>query len=721
MDRLEIYQKIKNCAEDLYMNHQTWTRADLADDLKNYGIKNDSFDVTILTYEAYRAYNNDAIIAEVYLDNDRNRSLVDSYKAYDYSINDHNNLAVWINNRINNNNAAFKSLKLCVDTLLKNNHETTSTNLIKTLTGTAGVDQVRTTAVDLLQQYTNTIDAYSCVRAEIKATIHDFESIREHIISICRQYAFSLIDTFGPSIQLIDPKLFDYSTISYLDEQRMLQQIKLEYDRISDSCSTIIGEISDSFKNSIHSSAIAYRKSGGGKTGMILAGLNMANHYLQATEKINILKQELKCMEVKAFHDVTNIKGDAERLKVIYKTINDLHIPKAMAYYRYADKVLKEELDRLLSSIYVTNNLKRLRDMRTTLLMKLSQLELTLNDNQTNIELYTHNIKTQNQELIKYKTQYEQIKRTKPTKPFFLWNLFSFGTLKSRYNRELYEWSLKAEPIIFAYNDIQNETKIYSERLKSQHEEQHHNKLKKDELNQQLTDINLEISLQLKDNPEAKLRLLQHLEPLLNLIRVGKQIVESRIDDKLVKATEISVDQEFKIPNELKQRIKNFTQTIQTELDNIIDESEDDEQEDNISLKESEIIDRNDNNSSKQNNTPSKNNKNTDLIKQKKQVSQQLVRTLESYCYLQALYQEGKLLQDKYIQELSRLQNEYKKDLEMIGNQSSELFQTIRQINTATNHEALKSGLLELAQIDSPQLTMDDIEQFLSGKKTLII
>lgn len=100
---------------------------------------------------------------------------------------------------------------------------------------------------------------------------------------------------------------------------------------------------------------------------------------------------------------------------------------------------------------------------------------------------------------------------------------------------------------------------------------------------------------------------------------------------------------------------------------------------------------------------------------------QQFITTLESYGYLQAMYENGKLQQQAYKQELARLQNEFAKEIKNIEARSAGVRETLRRINTATNHEELKSGLLALAQGNMPSLTMEDIDQFLAGNKTIII
>ena len=530
MDKQKLYQKIRDCAIELTRNKQTYTRADLAYELKDYGVGQDSFDIVKLVYEAYRFYGNEAAIAKAYVDNEQIQSLVDSYKACDYSEkNDTATLSDWIGSRSATGSKLLKSLTTTSNRVLKVKDAPTSTDVAGVLTGTSGVQQVRSKADVLFKNYTKMVDAYAAARAEIKATILDFVAIRENILSTYRKYATALIDAFGDSIKSVAPQLFDFDSISYLNEQYMLQQIRLEYDNISNSCSTLLGEINESFSTSIRESVAAYRQIGSNKLGMVVAGLNMANHYLQASERTNQLKMELVRLETNITRDVTTIKGDANRLCVIHKTLNDLYIPRALAYYRYAEEVLNTELNLLLDSVYATDELKALREERNVSADKLQLLEHEITDNRVNIDTYTSLLKQHKQSLKEYSAQYNQAKSSKPHKPFFLLNMLSFGYLGKQYNRNIYEWDMVAAPVIRSYENILVDIKLDTEELASHREDLKQRQKQQKQLVRQISQLNQKILSRIRTKPELKLKLLDHLEPLLKLLRIAKEIMESSL------------------------------------------------------------------------------------------------------------------------------------------------------------------------------------------------
>ena len=62
MDKLEIYKNIKTIADELCKENKTYLRADLAFELKKYGIASDSSEVSKLVFDAYRYFHDNGNI-----------------------------------------------------------------------------------------------------------------------------------------------------------------------------------------------------------------------------------------------------------------------------------------------------------------------------------------------------------------------------------------------------------------------------------------------------------------------------------------------------------------------------------------------------------------------------------------------------------------------------------------------------------------------------------
>ena len=87
-DKPAIYDAIRNIAAKLCKDGETYLRADLAYELKQYGIDADSIDVSKLALEAYKYFNNDRNIKQTFVTNDSRSALIDEYKLTDLLDND---------------------------------------------------------------------------------------------------------------------------------------------------------------------------------------------------------------------------------------------------------------------------------------------------------------------------------------------------------------------------------------------------------------------------------------------------------------------------------------------------------------------------------------------------------------------------------------------------------------------------------------------------------
>ena len=94
---------------------------------------------------------------------------------------------------------------------------------------------------------------------------------------------------------MVSPDLFDFKRIEWLDVDEMLKYVELEYNKLTEKCTALIGEISDSFRTSLQGSLQAYKSlSNGNKSlGLAMAGLTMLEHYMGASERANRLKSDL--------------------------------------------------------------------------------------------------------------------------------------------------------------------------------------------------------------------------------------------------------------------------------------------------------------------------------------------------------------------------------------------------------------------------------------------
>lgn len=679
-----IYNEIKRISDQLAKNGEVYSRADLSYELQEFGIKNDSFYVSKLVWDAYEFFHNDNRIKKVFLNNEGIRSLVEEYKLLHLMENDNTKeMFPLVYEILDNGKQTLDSLEELLSTTLTDVVDTVNkSDLMSYVKGTKGVSEVQAKANFLFDKYTLLVDTYLDAKEDVKIAVMDFVELRGYILDIYRRYTLKLIDVYGDSIKVIAPELFDFDAIQFLNVESMLKKIRLEYDQLSETCAVLMGEISDSFSKSLDDSLKGGNRMSDKYDKLILAGLTMVNHYIEAAERTTKSNQELEVFKQNIKHDVTTIKADYARLALIFKTLNDLYVPKANLFFQYSEQVLSNELKQLFDAIYQDPAIKHLAEEREATLAEIKKLEESLIDNRVNIDYYTQHIEKCNALILSKTNEYDEAKRRKPSKPFFLINWITMGTLNKSYYRDMYEWNAQCAPVISEFENCKMELKLDNDELTV------HNKLlntQQDEmqgLQLKLKNLNQKINEKIRVSDQTKQAVLQHLEPIIKLLRIAKDITESKLDERYIRSVNISDYRDTELSEATQNNISRFVGELQ--LTPSLPESE------------SEI----------------------DLISE--QVAQRSVELFEKWAQLKALQLKGSLINKAYDIELEKLQHQFNQDLATVDNQADLLTAILKKVRTAHNTEEIKEGLMLLLGNDE-SIKKADLKQFINGIKTIEI
>ena len=711
MDNNRIYQKIYDIASQLLKENAVYTRADLAYELQEFGIKTDSFEIGMLVWEAYKRFNDNEAIRRSFYDNEKKDPLVDEYRT-DYLIetNDIPSLFPLLQQKLTNGNHALSQLENTVTQTLREQAVSGSISTLNTLTGTQGIVKVKNEATAVFNLYSELVGNYDDAKHQIQAVTTDFVKLRGQICDTYRQYALVLTDAFGDSIKTVSPELFDFDSIEWLDVHGMLQNVKLDYDKINEKCSTLMSSITDSFAQSLKTASQSYKAAGSKQIGLVLAGLNMVSHYIDAGQKTAELKQDLLTLKNSVKHDVTLIKGDMGRLFVIYKTLNDLYIPQAEAFCRFSKQILSGEWQRLTQALYADTDIQPLKKERDEALESYKTLEREMTDEQLNIDYYTTRIEECRQLLDGMQTQYQQAKASKPEKPFFLTNLLTLGSANQKYNRDIYDWNQACAPVISQYEEIRTDVKLDNDELEQLQRHLNENKRMHQQLKEKLRRLNREIMSKISVSPDLQMKMLPHLESMVKLLRIAREIASCKLDSKLVKTVSIA-RQDTELPQELKQNLQLFTNTLREHV-----------AIDNETAKSSFYAVSGEAPTGSEQPTSSGNASEADfaqLSDAENTAIQNTVNLLESWSRLKAMQEQSAIAHQAYDKELEKLQEAFRSNLADIDNRGIILRESLKKINTTTSEEELKKGLLSLAQKEGESFSKEDWNEFLNGTKTI--
>lgn len=329
MNRTFLYQKIQTIARRLKKKGITYTRADLAFDLEEFGITCDSSQIATWVLEAYNHFNQDEDIRNAFRDNENGRPLVEEARVEDLAEKDDTDaLYGLLRQKLDSGKESLSLLRNTVRGFQDGPAAEKAVSALNTIVGNQGVANIKKEASGLFDRYSTLIGYYDNARQQIRYLVSDFTTLRGQVCDVYRKYSSMLTDTFGDSIKAVSPGLFDFDSIEWLDVQGMLKSVQLDYDRITEKCSVLMGDIADEFAESLKNASISYRQAGSKQAGLLIAGLNMISHYANASAKTSTLRQELLALNNSVSHDSALIKGDLGRLLVIFRNLNDVYIPK---------------------------------------------------------------------------------------------------------------------------------------------------------------------------------------------------------------------------------------------------------------------------------------------------------------------------------------------------------------------------------------------------------
>lgn len=710
-DKTTIYDAIRSIAAKLCKDGETYIRADLAYELKQYGIDADSIDVSRLALEAYKYFNNDRNIKQAFVTNDSRSALIDEYQLTDLLDNDKPEDAMALASKeLAKTSDTLAALKRDIDMNMSLAVAKAASGMMDTVTGAGGVKAVRTEASTLFDRYSKMVGTYHEGEDTVRRNIADFTTLRTDIGSTYQEFAMKLIDIYGDNVRAVAPNLFDFNQVQFLDVDSMLKHTELEYNRISDKCSALIGEISDSFQNSLKSSVAAYKSAGQGNKalGLAMAGLGMLNHYMEAGERTNRLRSDLSVFKTSIKHDSTLIKADLGRLLVIYKTLNDVVIPKADIFLRYASKLMSSDIKAITDSLYDNAEIRPLEEHRRELLAQLKVLDGEINDHLQNIDVYQSLISDITTTLDSKGASYRDAIARKPSKPFFLLNIVTFGKANKDYNRNYAEWDAVCYPLVREYENYQVDLKLDKDELAAHQSDLNSKQQELHLVKQKLDEVNKQIRSKINASNDTQLKMLPHLRTIIAMLRLGREIMETKLDKKLTGTVSIpDFKSTEKLPADIENNLSLFTSTL---ADNIHADRGMAEALLN-GVDDYRGVDEKDRKYSEEDLAQ--------VTQASEQTLQQGMSLLDSALQLKKLQLNGKLASAAYNEAFDKIASDFRKQIKGIDNKSAFVREVMRRANLAKNDDERKQALLMLSELSGQNLSEQEFKDFINGKKQI--
>ena len=375
--------------------------------------------------------------------------------------------------------------------------------------------------------------------------------------------------------------------------------------------------------------------------------------------------------------------------------------------------MLTADLNSMIEILYQNPEAQKKRGERESILAECKAIEHEINDHLSCINIYKASIADLSAQLKSTENSYKKALGEKPNRPNVIANIFTFGNAGKKYNRAITNWNNSYGQVINNFEDAQTDLKIDRDEL-TNHEQvlskcQKEYKAKFTELDK----VNIELRKNVNASPELQLKMIQHLKPMIGLLNLAKEILESDLDHRLTTTVTINNYNQIKqLPPELSNKVQQFTTTLLADMH--VSEDETNQYIDSLH-DSSELKAMNDDETVKEANIQLR----RDINQAQNRAIDEGIELFNHWIELQQQEANHQIAKQQYMTEFERIKRDFKHQLDAIDDKSAYLRNVLQRINTAQDSETLKEGLLLLSDLNENQLTDKDFQDFLNGKRTI--
>lgn len=278
------------------------------------------------------------------------------------------------------------------------------------------------------------------------------------------------------------------------------------------------------------------------------------------------------------------------------------------------------------------------------------------------------------------------------------------GALGRSYRRKLHTWSQSELPFIEAYESLQADIKVEKDDLNNSKRQLELYQKKYDELRNELETTSRSIREHLRTDKQLQNRMAAHLADYIRLLFVAKDICESSLNEDLINTVSIRKIDDVVLPAEITQNLNSFVDSLSNKI-----HVSDSDVAGIISLADSS--------------TPKK-GYNEEYLNRVTQQANHIVEQGAELCK-QLIELQTQVAQDiheeaYYQQELTKLQNKFRTQMQSAGNAAQSILEIAAQLNSTENPDIVKQALMDLSDNKEPY-SAQDLQDFLDGKRTINI
>lgn len=227
---------------------------------------------------------------------------------------------------------------------------------------------------------------------------------------------------------------------------------------------------------------------------------------------------------------------------------------------------------------------------------------------------------------------------------------------------------------------------------------------------QKLDDVSRQIRSKVSASSDIRQRMLPHLRTAIAMLRLGREIMETKLDKRLVGTVDIpDYSETVKLPDDIEGNLSLFVNTLSlTPVPSPVEKGSGMPQDVDGVHDDASAIDGN-----------SEFEEETMLDDAMQRSLQQGVSLLDSAMKLKVQQLNAHLAGAAYDEAFDKIASDFRKQIESIDDKRAFVREVMRRANLADNDEERKQALLMLSELSGHSLSEQDFNNFINGNKTI--
>ena len=346
----------------------------------------------------------------------------------------------------------------------------------------------------ILEGYGNLVDYYNWAKYQNHQVIEDFKFLRSELGRFRNDVTDLLFDIIGEDKKESHPELFDFSQIEYIETDRILREIDLEFEKLSDSFevfqeayeNSIINikeagqkhaEIAmDRYSKTVKRKGYASKAEVKGQVATAALGfavdaaLEIMETRKNAEQTVAAIKRDVEKMKLGLKEDAQKIAIDLMRLQKIYNRLKQTLIPEAKKFIAQSNVIYNVTIKDAYSQLVQGGSIADLSKENRKLVVEEKRIHLEIEDKKEGLQICAEEISKYREMVAEIQEEYDYVNSIKPDLPREIHQKLSFGLATGIYEKHLAEWNRITQPVRSNYSFYVDSIRLEEETIERFHQ-----------------------------------------------------------------------------------------------------------------------------------------------------------------------------------------------------------------------------------------------------------